>query len=298
MLDSTRASASPEGVGPAVAPARAWPLVRGPQRASWLRNPAAVVGLLLTALVLAVAVLADLIARHDPLTPVGPPLAPPTLAHPLGTDDLGRDLLSGVVHGVRTSLLVAAGVGVIALPVGVLVGSIAGARGGIVDDVLMRLTELWQVLPRFFLALMVIALFGPGLDRLVAVLGATSWAMLARIVRAQVLSIREREFVLAARALGSSERRIVARHILPMALPAAVVYVTLLLAHVCLLEASLGFVGLSDPDAISLGYLAGQAQRFLRVAWWLFLFPGLALVAIVLGLNLTGDVLNDRLRRR
>lgn len=216
----------------------------------------------------------------------------------MGTDDLGRDLLTGVIHGIRTSVFVALAAGLIALPLGVAVGAIAGARGGLVDDVLMRLSEVWQVMPRFFLALMVIALFGQGLDRIVVVLGLTSWAVLARIVRAEILSIREREFVEAARALGMSEARILLRHMLPHAMPAAIVFVGLLLAQVCLIEASLGFLGLSDPNAISLGYLAGQAQRFLRVAWWMWFFPGLALITIVIGFNLVGDAINDRVRER
>jgi len=299
MLGSIRESVSPDGRRLPLAPDRDRVGVdRSAIAAAWLRTPSAILGLVLCVAVLAIAVLADRIAPYDPFVPVGEALRPPSGAHPLGTDDLGRDLLSGIVYGIRTSLVVAGGVGAIALPLGILVGAVAGARGGLVDDALMRLTELWQVLPRFFLALMAIALFGPGLDRLIVVLGVTSWPLLARIVRAQVLSVREREFVVAARALGSGEWRILRRQLLPHALPAAIAYVTLLLAHVALIEASLAFVGLGDPDAMSLGYLAAQAQRFLRVAWWLFLFPGVALMAIVIGLNLAGDALNDGLRRR
>jgi len=256
------------------------------------------VGITLTGMVLVVAGLADVLAPGDPFAPVGSALRAPSSTHPMGTDDLGRDLLTGVIHGIRTSVFVALSAGLIALPLGVAVGAIAGARGGLVDDVLMRLSEVWQVMPRFFLALMVIALFGQGLDRIVVVLGLTSWAVLARIVRAEILSIRERAFVEAARALGMSEARILLRHMLPHAMPAAIVFVALLLAQVCLIEASLGFLGLSDPNAISLGYLAGQAQRFLRVAWWMWFFPGLALITIVIGFNLVGDSINDRLRDR
>lgn len=255
-------------------------------------------GLGLTLLVLLIALLADVIAPTDPFAPIGPPLTAPSANYPMGTDDLGRDLFSGVIHGLRTSVLVALGVGLIATPLGIAVGGIAGARGGYVDDLLMRFSELFQVLPRFFLALMVIALFGPGLDRIVIVLGLTSWALLARVVRAEILSIREREFIEAARAVGSTEWRILTHQMLPHALPAAIVFLTLLLAQVCLLEASLGFLGLSDPNSISLGYLASQAQRFLRVAWWLWLFPGGALIVLVVGFNLLGDAINDRIRVR
>ncbi len=265
---------------------------------AWARTPSAVVGIALMAVVLGVAALADILAPGDPFAPVATALDAPSSLHPMGTDDLGRDLLTGVIHGIRTSVIVALAVGLIALPLGVAVGAVAGARGGIVDDVLMRWTEVWLVMPRFFLALMVIALFGPGLDRIVLVLSLTSWALLARIVRAEILSIREREFVEAARALHMSEAGILWRHMLPHVMPAAIVFVALLLAQVCLIESSLGFLGLSDPNAISLGYLAGQAQRFLRVAWWMWFFPGVALIAIVIGFNLVGDALNDRIRGR
>lgn len=283
--------------GRLIAPLRTSTNAQGRVR-HWWQMPSSIVGLVLTGLVLMVAAMADLLAPGDPFTPVGASLLAPTRAFPLGTDDLGRDLLVGVIHGIRTSVVVAVGVALIALPLGIVVGAVAGARGGGVDDVLMRLTEIWQIIPRFFFALIVIAMFGPGLDRIVLVLGLSSWAVLARIVRAEILSIRERDFVDAARAAGVGEMRIIRRHMLPHVLPAAVVYGALLVAHVCLIEASLGFLGLSDPEAISLGYLAGQAQAFLRVAWWMWFFPGLALMVIVVGVNLLGDGLNERVRMR
>lgn len=256
------------------------------------------IGLALTAGLLLVAALADQIAPHDPLDLVGPPLTAPSWTHLMGTDDLGRDLFSGVVHGTRTSLAIAVGVGVLVLAIGLAVGLLAGYRGGLTDELLMRFTELFQVLPRFFLAIVIIALFGAGLDRLIVVLGVTSWPTLARIVRAQTLSLREREFVEAARALGASELRVIRHDVLPNVLPAALVMLALVMGQVLLIEASLGFLGLGDPNAISWGYLAGQAQRFLRVAWWLSLFPGLALVLAVLAFNLLSDGINDLLDRR
>ncbi len=263
-----------------------------------LRRAAGVLGLVLTLLVVLVAVFADVLAPYDPFAPIGPSLSPPTADHPLGTDALGRDLLSGVILGARTSLTVAGSTGALVLLIGLLVGTVAGYRGGLLDDVLMRVTELFQTLPRFFLVIVVIALFGPGLDNLVLVLGLTSWALVARVVRAEVLSLSQREFVEAARASGASGSRIVLREILPNALPVATVYLGLLLAQVILLEASLGFLGLGDPTVISWGYLAGQAQEFLRVAWWLSLFPGLAIMVAALGLNLLGDALTDLLGGR
>lgn len=296
MFDSTPASGTADAdderstLGHVSLATRRWGFSRT------MRTPGAIAGITLTLGLIGVGILADDIAPGDPFATVGRALQAPSLAHPLGTDDLGRDLASGVVHGIRTSLIVALGVAVLALPVGLIMGVLAGARGGWLDDLVMRFSEIWQVLPRFFLALMVIALFGPGLDRVVLVLGLTSWALLARIARAEVLSLREREFVDAARALGASEFRVIARHVLPHVLPAVIVYVALLLAQVCLVEASLGFLGLGDPNAISLGYLAAQAQRFLRVAWWMWFFPGVALISLVIGLNLLADALTDRMR--
>jgi peptide/nickel transport system permease protein len=276
-----------------VLPARRRPLAR------LVRTRAGAVGLAITAVLVLVAVLAPLLAPADPLAPTGAPLAPPSAAHPMGTDGLGRDVLSGVLYGTRTSLYVAAMVCALALVLGTLVGTVSGYRGGgLVDDALMRLTELFQVLPRFFLAIVVLALFGPGLDRLVLVLGLTSWAILARVIRAEVLSLRERAFVEAARASGASAARIIVRELLPNALPAGIVLLGLVVAQVILLEASLGFLGLGDPNIMSWGYLAGQAQRFLRVAWWLSVFPGAAIIVAVLGLNLLADAFNDVLAGR
>lgn len=258
-----------------------------------LRNPAGTLGLGLSLGLLVVALLAPVIAPTDPFTSVASPLAPPSRAHAFGTDDLGRDVLAGIVHGTRTSLAVMLGAVAIASVIGVAVGSVAGYRGGGVDDLLMRGTEAVQIMPRFFLAVLVVALFGPGLDRVVVVLGVTSWPALARVVRAETLSLVRRDFVDAAQALGAPTSRILLRHVLPNALPSALVVISLNAASVILLEAALGFIGLGDPRAISLGYLANNAQRFLRVAWWMTVFPGAAIAVAVLGLNLVGDALSD-----
>jgi peptide/nickel transport system permease protein len=255
-------------------------------------------GLALTGTAILAALLAPLLAPFDPLTLAGPALAPPSPAHPLGTDGLGRDLLSGVLYGARTSLLVAGAVGAVALVVGVAVGTVSGYRGGRIDDLLMRFTELVQVMPRFFLALIAIALLGPGLDRIVLVLGLTSWPVLARVVRSEVLALERLEFVRAAEAAGASSTRIILRELMPNALPSALVVLGLLLGQVLLIEASLGFLGLGDPNLVSWGSLAGQAQSYLRVAWWLPLFPGLAISLTVLGLNLLGDAVTAALGGR
>lgn len=255
------------------------------------RWPAAsrVIGVVLLGGAVLVALAAPLLAPHDPFRVVAAPLLPPTSGHPLGTDGLGRDLWSAVVLGTRTSLIVAAAVTALTGPLGIGIGVLAGYRSGVVDDLLMRLTELVQVLPRFFLAVLVVALFGPGTDRLVVVLGLTSWPLLARVVRASTLEVAPSAYVEAARASGAGTTRILGRHILPNVLPTAATTLGVLLAQVILLEASLGFLGLGDPATVSLGTLAGDAQRFVRRAWWLATFPGLAIVAIVLGVNLLLD---------
>ena len=263
-----------------------------------LRSGAGGVGVVLTVGLLAIALLAPRIAPADPFASVGPPLSTPTLSHPMGTDDLGRDLLSGVAYGIRTSLGLALVVSVLTGVIGVVVGALAAWEGGRVDDALMRFTEFVQVVPRFFLAVLVIALFGGGLDRLAVLLALTSWPWMARVVRADVMSLKQREFVEAARSLGAGRLRILLREVLPNALPSVVVAVSLNAAGVILVEAGLSFLGLGDPDVISLGYLANNAQRFLRVAWWMAAFPGAAIALAVLSLNLLGDGLNDVLSPR
>lgn len=263
-----------------------------------LRTPGGAVGAMLSLLLVTVGLLAPLLAPTDPFSVDGPPLASPTGAYPLGTDALGRDLLSGVIYGARTSLIVAGCVAVMVIVIGTTVGLTSGYFGGLVDDALMRITELFQVLPRFFMALVVIAFFGPGLDRLVLLLGFTSWPLLARVIRVEVLALRHREFVDAARVHGASRTRILLREILPNALPPGIALLGLVVAQVILIEASLGFLGLGDPNVTSWGTLASEAQDFLRVAWWLSLFPGLAILLAVLGLNLLGDAVSDALTGR
>ena len=263
-----------------------------------LHNGAGRIGVVLTSGLLAVALLAGWIAPADPFVSVGPPLRSPSLAHPMGTDDLGRDVLSGVVYGTRTSLLLALIASLLTGAIGIIVGSLAAWQGRRTDDALMRVTEFVQAVPRFFLAVIVIALFGPGLDRLILLLGVTSWPWIARVVRAEVLSLKQREFVEAARSLGAGHLRILFRQVLPNALPPVVVVVSLSAGSVVLIEAGLSFLGLGDPDVVSLGYLANNAQRFLRVAWWMAAFPGAAIALAVLGLNLLGDGLNDVLNPR
>ena len=284
--------------GSRVPVAAAAPLARRSVLGAMVALPSGRIGLALTCVVLAMAAFAPALASVDPFALAGQPLMHPAFGHPMGTDALGRDVLSGVLFGARTSLLVAGGVSVLTLACGMSIGLVGGYWGGWVDDVLVRLTELLQVLPRFFLVIVAVALLGPGLDRLVLVLGLTSWPVLARVVRGDVLALRNADFVVAAQATGATSMHILWRTILPNVLPNAIVVIGLLFGQVLLVEASLGFLGLGDPNAMSWGLLAGQAQAFLRVAWWLPLFPGLAIAVAVLGMNLLSDALSTALAGR
>ncbi len=261
-------------------------------------RPAAIFGAGLLTAIVTVASLAPMLATADPYSLTGPSLAPPASAHLMGTDVLGRDLYSGLLYATRTSLLIAAATGLLASVCGLSVGIVAGYRGGIVDDLLMRFTELFQVLPRFILLAVIIALLGPGIDRVILTLGLTSWPVLARVVRGEVLATRNLEFVLSAEALGATRLRIFWRVLMPQVLPSVLVLVGLTLGQVLLLEATLGFLGLGDPNTLTWGMLAGQAQGYLRVAWWLPLFPGLAITLTVLGFNLFADGLSAMIQRR
>jgi peptide/nickel transport system permease protein len=257
------------------------------------RSRVGLLGALLLLLTISAALFAGTLTPYTPFRGAGPPLQPPDAGYPMGTDDLGRDVLTGVLYGARTSLRVGFFVAAIAAVMGTLVGGTAGFYGGWIDDALMRLTEFFQVMPRFFLAVIIVALFGSSLFNVIVVLGITSWTMIARILRAELFSLRERDFVIAAQAVGVRRRVILFRHLLPNALPSLIVAVSLLVGNAILIEASLSFLGLGDPNAISWGYMLSNAQRFMRVAWWMAFFPGLAIVLTVLGFNLAGDGLND-----
>jgi peptide/nickel transport system permease protein len=243
--------------------------------------------LLLPGLLAALA--APQLAPFDPFARAGAPFQTPSAQNWLGTDDLGRDLLSAVIYGARTSLIVGASVTVLTLLLGLSLGLVSGFSGGWVDELLMRLTELFQTVPRFFLAIAVIALFGNSLLNVVLVLALTSWSGLARIARAEVLSLRERDYILAARAVGMRSRRILWRHLMPNAIQPLLAATPIVVGSAILTEASLSFLGLGDPNTISWGYLLNNAQPFIRRAWWLPVFPGLAITMSVLGLSLALD---------
>jgi peptide/nickel transport system permease protein len=263
------------------------------------RSPRAVgaAGVILVALLLAVA--APLVAGADPLAGSADALRPPlTPGHPLGTDHLGRDIWAQLVYGARVSLTVGILAALSATLIGTAVGAVAGYAGGALDGTLMRVAELFQTLPRLVLALIVVAIFGTGLWRLIFVIAILSWPQTARVVRASFLSLREAPFVDAARVGGMGAGAIVATEILPNALPPIVVAGSLDVATAILLEAALGFFGLGDPNRVSWGSMLNQAQPYLRQAWWMALFPGLAISLVVLAFNVVGDSLNEALNPR
>jgi peptide/nickel transport system permease protein len=231
----------------------------------------------------------DILAPYDPWATVAPPFQPPSVSHLCGTDDLGRDLFSQIVAGARTSISAGFAVALLAAAIGTGIGVSAGFLGGWTDDLLMRGTEIVQVVPRFFVAILVAALFGASLHNLILVLGLTSWPGLARIARAESLSLRSREFVQAAVALGGTTPWVIRHHILPLASRPIVAALSLIICSAILTEAGLSYLGLADPNVISWGRLINNAQAFLYRAWWLSVFPGLAIALAVVGIALLVD---------
>jgi peptide/nickel transport system permease protein len=262
------------------------------------RNRPAVAGLALVLGFAALGLLAPWLTAFPPLDTGPHAFRSPDAIHRMGTDDLGRDILSGVLWGARVSIAVGLLAALTSTGIGVIVGAAAGYYGRWLDELLMRLTEFFLVIPRFFLVLVMVALFGNSLWHVILVIGVLSWPVTARLIRVEFLSLREKEFIEASRAIGASDARIILRHILPNAVAPIVVSGSLQIARAILMEAGLSFLGLGDPNQVSWGVMLYNAQRFLRRAWWTAAFPGLAIFGIVMGFNLVGDGLNDALNPR
>lgn len=263
-----------------------------PARPGLLSNRSTMIGATGLAAIVALAVLGPVLWPLDPLALTSDRLLPPALAHPMGTDDLGRDVFARVVLGARISLTIGLLSALIATVFGCAVGAVSGYFGGVADEVLMRVTEVFQVVPRFLLAIVIVALFGAGLNKIVLVIGFLSWPGTARVIRAQVLVLRGEEFVLSALMSGASTARVILRHILPNVLPLVVVAAFLQTGAAILVESFLSFLGLGDPSQPSWGMLVQQAQLYLRSAWWMTTFPGIALAVTIFSLNLLGDGLS------
>jgi peptide/nickel transport system permease protein len=267
------------------------------------RDPGAVAGAVVVLIVAVCAIFAPLIARTDPnMQNLGSTLAPPMWiaggsgAHPLGTDNLGRDLLARIIWGSRVSAIVGICVVAIGGSIGVTAGLLAGYRRGWVDAVIARITDVQLAFPLVLLAVAIVAVVGPGLWTVIAAIGLTSWVQYVRVVRAETLSLREREFIAAAQAAGATSSRIVTRHLLPNVTSVAIVLGTFEIARAVVFESSLSFLGLGVPPTTpSWGGMLADGRQYLDTAWWVALFPGLAIMVAVMGVNLLGDGLRDAL---
>jgi len=294
---------------PANGSARAWLLNPAPASRlqarcgrwyrGWLgfrRNPLGMAGLIIVTLLVLMAILAPLIAdpRAATLQVLENRLQPASWAHPFGTDELGRDIFARVVHGARITLTIVVMVGLIVVPVGLLVGLPAGYFGGIVDTVLMRITDIFLAFPRLVLALAFAAALGPGIENAVIAIALTAWPPYARLARAETMTRRRAEFIQAAELQGASHTRIIATQIMPLCLPSVIIRLTLDMAGIILTAAGLGFLGLgAQPPAPEWGAMVSSGRQVLLDQWWVATIPGLAIFIVSLGFNLLGDGLRD-----
>jgi len=262
-------------------------------------NRGALIGLALLVLLVLLVVLAPMLYPQSPWRMVGRPMGAPLDGNfLLGTDTLGRDVAAGIVHGARVSLLIGIVSTVAALLIGVPLGAVAGYFGGIVDDVVMRFTEFFQTIPSFALAIVLVAILQPSLPSIVLAIAIVSWPPVTRLIRGEVLSLRTREYVQAAITVGQSTPRIIFTQILPNTLAPIIVMASLMVATAILLESSLSFLGLGDPNLMTWGYMVGAGRSRIIDAWWISFFPGLAIFLTVLALNLVGEGINDALNPR
>ncbi|MFP4125838.1 MAG: nickel transporter permease [Alphaproteobacteria bacterium] len=292
---------------------RAWLLADAPQGPfqarcqrvflAWLTfrsNPIAMAGLGIVAGLVLVALLAPwLTATNGLVQDLGNRLAPPSAAHWFGTDQLGRDIFDRIVWGARITLYIVGLVAVIVVPIGLTIGIVAGYLGGVVERALMRLTDIFLAFPRLILALAFVAALGPGIENAVLAIALTTWAPYARIARAEALTIRNSEFILAARVQGASTFRILKDHVVPLCLASVIVRLTLDMAGIILTAAGLGFLGLgAQPPAPEWGAMISTGRQYLLDQWWVPTMPGLAILVVSLGFNLLGDGLRDVLDPR
>lgn len=265
---------------------------------NWLalkRNPLAVSGLIIVLVLVLMAVFAPLLTDRSPYDQsLAARLAPPSAEHWFGTDELGRDILTRIIYGSRITLLVVFLVSAIVLPVGLLVGAIAGYFGGLLDTILMRITDIFLAFPRLVMALAFAAALGPGIENAVVAISITAWPPYARLARAETMTIRGRDFILAARMQGASAPRILWSHIVPLCLPSVIVRLTLDMAGIILIAAGLGFLGLgAQPPSPEWGLMVSSGRSYLLDQWWVATMPGLAIFIVSFGFNLLGDGFRD-----
>jgi peptide/nickel transport system permease protein len=263
-----------------------------------LTNPAGAIGLFLISCVVVLAVAAPWIYPDGPFEMVGMPYGRPFDEFLLGTDMLGRDIAAGIAYGARISLIVGAVATVCIVVLGTVVGGLAGYYGGRIDSAVMRVTEFFQTIPTFIGAIVIVAILGPTLPNVIGAIAIVSWAPLARLVRAEVISVKNREFTSACLALGMGDVRIMVVQILPNILSTIVVAGSLMVATAILFESGLSFLGLGDPNIMTWGFMIGAGRSAIRTAWWMVTLPGLAVLLTVLAINLLGDALNEALNPR
>ena len=263
------------------------------------RNRAAVLGLGILFTILFMAATAHLFYPEDPFRLVGRPLSGPfENGFLLGSDSLGRDVASGIVHGAKTSLLIGLIATLVSIFIGIFFGAFAGYFGGRVDDLLMRITEIFQTIPSFIFAILLVAIMKPSIFSIVIAIAVVSWPGVARLVRGEFLSLKNREFVQACHTIGMSDLRVMLGEILPNCLSPIIVIGSLMVATAILIESGLAFLGLGDPNIMSWGFQIGAGRTMLRSAWWVCTFPGIAILITVLAINLIGEGLNDALNPR
>jgi len=268
----------------------------------FVKNRLALIAAIVLMFIGAMALLGPYLYPVDPFDMVGRPFQTPFGEHPLGTDVSGRDILAGLLHGASVSLSVGLISTVVATLLGVTFGATAGYYGGWLDEVLMRITDFFLTIPSFVLAVVLVAIFSPTVTSVTLAIAIVSWPSVARLMRGEFINQRSREYVQACHAIGMSDWKIIFVHILPNALPPVVVVSSLMVATAILTESGLSFLGLSDPNVVSWGYMIGVARSSLRTAWWMVAIPGLTIVVTVLAINLVGegitDALNPRLKQR
>ncbi|MDT0682973.1 ABC transporter permease [Roseicyclus sp. F158] len=262
-----------------------------------LKQPTSAFGLVVLALLVGSAILAPLLATHDPyVQDLTGTLLPPSAAHFFGTDELGRDIYSRLLHGSRITLVIISLVTITVGPIGLLVGTVAGYFGGKTDTILMRLTDIFLSFPSLILSLAFVAALGPSLNNAIIAISLTAWPPIARLARAETLTFRKADFISAARLQGASPARIIWKSIVPMCLPSVVIRLTLNMATVILTAAGLGFLGLgAQPPLPEWGAMIATGRRYMIDSWWLVTFPGVAILAVSLAFNLLGDGLRDAL---
>ncbi len=257
------------------------------------QNRMALLGLIMVSIFIFVGLLGPIIFPADPFEMVAAPLSEPGAGALFGSDYMGRDVFIGIIYGTRPTLVIATTATLMTVLIGITLGAVAGFYGGMIDNVLMRITEFFQVLPPLVFAMVIVAVFSTDIVVVILAIAVTTWTAEARLTRAEFLKIKEREYVMSARAIGARNFRLIARVILPNAMPPLVIAITLRVGITIIYEAALSFLGLTDPDVMTWGKMIGLSRDFFFDAWWSVTFPGVAILLIVLCIALIGDGLND-----